>query len=53
MIGAAAGIGRATAELFAQAGADVLVVDLDGEAAKVAAGAVGAASAACDIADDK
>jgi NAD(P)-dependent dehydrogenase (short-subunit alcohol dehydrogenase family) len=49
--GAASGIGRATAELFALVGADVLFLDLDGDAAKVAADAVGAASAACDIAD--
>jgi NAD(P)-dependent dehydrogenase (short-subunit alcohol dehydrogenase family) len=51
--GAASGIGRATAELFSQVGADVLFVDLDGDAAKAAADAVGAASAACDISDDE
>jgi NAD(P)-dependent dehydrogenase (short-subunit alcohol dehydrogenase family) len=39
--------------LFVHVGADVLFVDLDGDAAKAAADAVGAVSAQCDIADDE
>ena len=38
--GAAAGIGRATAELFAEEGARVLLADLAGEAAERAAAAI-------------
>lgn len=49
--GAASGIGRATALLFAQVGAKVLFVDLDGDAAAAAAREVGAEGMACDIAD--
>jgi NAD(P)-dependent dehydrogenase (short-subunit alcohol dehydrogenase family) len=41
--GAGAGIGRATAELFAREGATVLVADVDEEAAVHAAGAIAAA----------
>jgi NAD(P)-dependent dehydrogenase (short-subunit alcohol dehydrogenase family) len=39
--GAGSGIGQATAELFASEGADVFVVDIDGDAAKRVAGACG------------
>lgn len=54
--GAAHGIGRAIATRFAQEGANVLLVDIDGEMAEQAAGALreeGAQTAAfaCDIAD--
>jgi len=55
--GAAAGIGRAIAELFASAGASVVVSDLDGDSARmvaddlVAAGNT-AAAAACDVTED-
>ncbi|MYK55837.1 MAG: SDR family NAD(P)-dependent oxidoreductase, partial [Acidimicrobiia bacterium] len=38
--GAAAGIGRATAELFAEEGARVVLADLAGEAAERAAAAI-------------
>src|SRR5205814_4501498 len=38
--GAAVGIGRATAQLLASAGARVVVADLDGEAALAAAGSI-------------
>jgi len=55
--GVAAGIGRAIAELFASAGASVVVSDLDGDSARmvaddlVAAGNT-AAAAACDVTED-
>lgn len=51
--GAASGIGRATAELFAAVGAEVLFVDIDGEGAGTAAEASGMPGAACDIADEE
>lgn len=52
--GAGAGIGRAIAELFASAGAAVIVSDLDGDTARAVADAIGeaggsAASTACDV----
>jgi 2-keto-3-deoxy-L-fuconate dehydrogenase len=48
--GGASGIGEATARIFAQAGADVLVVDLDGDKAHAVAGTIERAEAfACDI----
>lgn len=52
--GAGAGIGRAIAELFASAGASVVVSDLDGAAAQSAAGDIVEAGAeavgtACDV----
>lgn len=52
--GAAAGIGRSIAELFASAGAAVVVSDLDGEAAAATAAAItatggNAAATACDV----
>lgn len=55
--GAGAGIGRAIAELFASAGAAVLVSDLDGDAAAVVAASIrsaggGAAATACDVTDE-
>ncbi len=49
--GAASGIGRATAGLFADVGARVLLVDLDVEAAKAAAAELNSDSAACDISE--
>lgn len=49
--GAASGIGRATAGLFAEVGARVLLVDLDHEAAKAAAAELKAEGAGCDIAE--
>jgi 3-oxoacyl-[acyl-carrier protein] reductase len=49
--GAARGIGRATAEVYAREGARVLLVDKDAEAAEVAARELGgdAAACACDV----
>lgn len=49
--GAGAGIGRATAMLFADAGAHVLCVDRDAEAGAATAAAIGGAAAALDVAD--
>lgn len=49
--GAGAGIGRAIATLFAEAGAHVLCVDRDGEAAAATAATIGGAAAALDVAD--
>ena len=55
--GAAAGIGRGIAELFAGAGAAVVVSDLDGDAAAAVAQTIrtaggNAAAAACDVTQD-
>lgn len=55
--GAAAGIGNAIAELFASAGASVVVSDLDGDAAAAAAGVIRSAGGsatglACDVTDE-
>lgn len=49
--GAARGIGLATAQLFAQAGATVVLLDVDGETAKKEAARIGAKAAAwtCDV----
>lgn len=57
VIGGAAGIGRATAELLARRGVDVTIADRDGDAAESAAQAVrdvggAAAAAACDVTDE-
>lgn len=49
--GAGAGIGRATATLFAAAGAHVLCVDRDPDAAAEAAAAIGGAAAVLDVSD--
>jgi 3-oxoacyl-[acyl-carrier protein] reductase len=45
--GAARGIGRATAEVYAREGARVLVVDKDAAAAEAAVGEIGSGAAAC------
>jgi NAD(P)-dependent dehydrogenase (short-subunit alcohol dehydrogenase family) len=51
--GGATGIGFAAAEMMARAGARVAIVDIDGEAAMRAAGALpGAIGIACDIAEE-
>jgi len=56
--GGASGIGRATAALFARAGAEVVLVDLSAESADAAAKAIGAESGskvsavACDVSDE-
>ncbi|GLZ75511.1 short-chain dehydrogenase [Actinorhabdospora filicis] len=47
--GAASGIGRATAELLAELGASVTVVDLDGEGAREVAKGFGGLAAAADV----
>ncbi len=52
--GAASGIGEATARLFADAGAAVLLVDLDsGRVAEVASSIPGARHFACDVSDEE
>src|ERR671914_2563665 len=53
--GAAKGIGRATAEQFALAGATVTLVDRDREAADAVAAAIGnrALAIAADVADER
>jgi 3-oxoacyl-[acyl-carrier protein] reductase len=45
--GAARGIGRATAQVYAREGARVLVVDRDGDWAQKAAGEIGSGAVAC------
>jgi NAD(P)-dependent dehydrogenase (short-subunit alcohol dehydrogenase family) len=49
--GAATGIGLAIATAFSQAGARVMIVDLDGPAARTAAGLIGAEAHECNVAD--
>lgn len=49
--GAGSGLGRATAEAFAAAGARVAVVDLNLAAAADVAAAIGGLAIACDVAD--
>ena len=49
--GAGSGIGRACAERLASAGAEVTVLDLDGEAAEDVAGTIGGRAVAADLAD--
>ncbi len=49
--GAGSGLGRATAEAFAAAGARVAVVDLNLAAAQEVAAAIGGLAIACDVAD--
>lgn len=49
--GGASGIGNATARLFAQGGAQVVIVDLPNSAGAAAAAALGGRFIACDLAD--
>lgn len=50
--GAGAGIGAATAALFAKEGARVLVVDRDGQRAAEVAGGIGGVALAVDVSDE-
>ncbi len=50
--GGGSGIGRATAELLVQRGAQVVVADIDQDAGAATAAAIGAAFVATDVADD-
>jgi len=50
--GGASGIGEATARLFAQEGASVHIVDIDGENARRVAGDVNGAAQVCDLSDE-
>jgi NAD(P)-dependent dehydrogenase (short-subunit alcohol dehydrogenase family) len=49
--GAGSGIGRATAEAFAEAGAAVTCADRDGDAARATAEAIGGTAVVIDVAD--
>lgn len=49
--GAASGIGKACAERFAQAGAEVVALDLDGDAARQVANEIGGKSLQADLSD--
>ena len=49
--GAAGAIGRATAAAFAAEGAELVLLDLDGDAAESAAADVGGLGLACDVTD--
>lgn len=49
--GAGGAIGAATAKLFAQAGAEVALLDRDGKAAAEKAKAIGGTAIACDVTD--
>lgn len=49
--GAASGMGRATATLLAQAGANVALLDVNDEGASKVAAAIGATAVACDMGD--
>ena len=51
MTGGASGIGLATAQMFAGAGAVVAVLDLDGDQASEAASGLGGLGLACDVTD--
>jgi NAD(P)-dependent dehydrogenase (short-subunit alcohol dehydrogenase family) len=52
VVGGAAGIGRATAELCAERGAHVIVADVDATEGKAAAAAIGAAFVPVDVTDE-
>ena len=51
--GGASGIGRATAEAFAAAGAEVAILDIDGAKAARAAAALGGLGIGCDVTDGR
>ena len=50
--GAGSGIGKAIAHRLAEAGAEVVVVDLDGASAEAVARSVGGRAVCCDITDE-
>jgi NAD(P)-dependent dehydrogenase (short-subunit alcohol dehydrogenase family) len=52
VVGGAAGIGRATAELCVQRGAHVILADVDAAQGKAAAGAIGANFTPVDVTDE-
>ena len=52
VVGGAAGIGRATAELCARRGAHVIVADVDATEGAAAAGAIGATFIRVDVTDE-
>jgi NAD(P)-dependent dehydrogenase (short-subunit alcohol dehydrogenase family) len=51
--GGASGLGAATAELLAQQGAKVALLDVNVDAARTLAGKLGGIAARCDVTDDK
>ncbi|KLO26618.1 hypothetical protein ABW16_19120 [Mycolicibacter heraklionensis] len=51
--GAGNGIGRAISRHLAAAGADVVLVDVDGDAAQRAADGIGGRAVACDVSDER
>ncbi len=52
IVGAASGIGRATAQLFLEEGASICLIDRDEEKLSVAAAALGACALAADVSDE-
>lgn len=53
VVGAATGIGKSVAKACVEAGAKVVIADLNEEAGRVAADAIGAGFAACDVSSEQ